>query len=71
MDVSLVPVWGYPPEAGDPAQVRNAVRRLRAKLGDDTNRPRYIATVRSVGYRWVAPLSRTPPEDEGPGPEKG
>ena len=34
------------------------VRRLRVKLGDDPSRPRYVATVRGVGYR-AAP---TPPE---------
>lgn len=27
------------------------VRRLRAKLGDDASRPRYVVTVRGVGYR--------------------
>jgi len=27
------------------------VRRLRDKLGDDPDRPRYVATVRGVGYR--------------------
>ena len=27
------------------------VRRIRAKLGDDPRRPRYIATVRGIGYR--------------------
>jgi DNA-binding response OmpR family regulator len=30
------------------------VGRLREKLGDDPERPRYIATVRGVGYRAVA-----------------
>ncbi|OLE79296.1 MAG: hypothetical protein AUG06_08150 [Actinobacteria bacterium 13_1_20CM_2_65_11] len=29
------------------------VRRLRAKLGDDARRPRYIQTVRGLGYRAV------------------
>lgn len=70
-DELLDEVWGYPPEAGDAAQVRNGVKRLREKLGDDASAPRYIATVRGVGYRWVAPLSRTPPKDELQEPEKG
>jgi DNA-binding response OmpR family regulator len=33
-----------------------AVQRIRAKLGDDPDSPRYIATVRGVGYR-AAPES--------------
>ncbi len=32
------------------------VRRLRDKLGDDPERPRYVATVRGVGYR-AAPVT--------------
>ena len=35
------------------------VRRLRQKLGDDPNRPRYVATVRGVGYR-AAPTAPEP-----------
>jgi DNA-binding response OmpR family regulator len=31
------------------------VRRLREKLGDDPDDPRYVATVRGVGYRAAAP----------------
>ena len=27
------------------------IRRLRDKLGDDPERPRYVATVRGAGYR--------------------
>jgi len=29
------------------------ITRLRHKLGDDPNRPRFVATVRGVGYRFV------------------
>ena len=39
------------------------VGRLRDKLGDDADHPRYVATVRGVGYR-AAPL----PEDGGAQP---
>jgi two-component system alkaline phosphatase synthesis response regulator PhoP len=31
------------------------IRRLRVQLGDDAEEPRYIATVRGVGYRAVIP----------------
>ncbi len=51
-DELLKQVWGYPPDKGDPVQVRNAVRRLRKKLEDDASCPRYVVGVRGVGYRW-------------------
>ena len=35
--------------------------RLRRKLGDDAAQPRFIATVRTVGYRFVAPVDRRQP----------
>ena len=34
------------------------VKRLREKLGDDPSRPRYVATVRGVGYRAASPVER-------------
>jgi DNA-binding response OmpR family regulator len=36
------------------------VRRLRDKLGDGADAPRYIATVRGAGYRAVGPVERIP-----------
>jgi DNA-binding response OmpR family regulator len=37
--------------------------RLRGKLGDAAHGPRFIGTVRSVGYRFVQPVERRAPED--------
>ena len=36
--------------------------RLRRKLGDDPVRPRFIGTVRSVGYRFAQPVERVDAE---------
>jgi DNA-binding response OmpR family regulator len=35
--------------------------RLRRKLGDDANAPRFIGTVRTVGYKFVAPVEKRDP----------
>ena len=34
------------------------IKRLREKLGDDANSPRYVATVRGVGYRAAGKVMR-------------
>jgi len=51
-DLLLERVWGYD-YLGDSRLVDMAVKRLRHKLGDDPAAPRYIATVRGVGYRFT------------------
>ena len=50
----LAKVWGreYMDETD---YVRVYIRRLREKLGDDPERPRYIQTERRLGYRFIAP----------------
>jgi two-component system KDP operon response regulator KdpE len=50
----LAKVWGreYMDETD---YVRVYIRRLRDKLGDDPEHPRYIATERRLGYRFLAP----------------
>jgi two-component system response regulator MtrA len=45
-------VWGYD-YLGDSRLVDMAITRLRGKIGDDSQRPRYIETVRGVGYRFI------------------
>src|SRR5262245_54096162 len=37
-----------------------AVKRLRAALGDDADRPRFVETVPRRGYRFIASLDREP-----------
>ena len=48
-------VWGED-EYIDERTVNVYVQRLRAKLGDNTDKPRLIETVRGFGYRLVRPI---------------
>jgi two-component system KDP operon response regulator KdpE len=65
----LAKIWGreYVDEVD---YLRVYVRRLREKLGDDPDRPRYIRTERGLGYRFIAEaLPRT--ADGGTDPAEG
>lgn len=55
----LAKVWGreYIDEVD---YLRVYVRRLRDKLGDDPDRPRFIRTERGLGYRFLAPSESAP-----------
>ena len=48
--VLLQQVWGLE-HVGEPWLVRNVVKLLRRKLGDDADDPRYNLTEPRVGYR--------------------
>lgn len=48
----LEEVWGSSQDWQDPATVTEHVRRLRRKIEDDAERPRWLQTVRGVGYRF-------------------
>jgi DNA-binding response OmpR family regulator len=50
----LARVWGRE-YVNEVDYVRVYVRRLRSKLGDDPDRPRYIQTERGLGYRFLPP----------------
>ena len=45
----LAEIWGVP-WTGDTAALQVHISRLRAKLGESSAHPRYIRTVRGVGY---------------------
>jgi DNA-binding response OmpR family regulator len=45
-------VWGSRPEWQDPATVTEHIRRIRRKIEDNPDRPRWITTLRGVGYRF-------------------
>ena len=48
----LEKVWGYD-FYGDERVVDVHIRTMRKALGDDPLEPRYIATVRGVGYKFL------------------
>jgi len=52
-------VWGYE-YLGDSRVVDVHVANLRKKIGDDSSSPRFIATVRGVGYKFRKGESETP-----------
>ncbi|MFA9379872.1 MAG: response regulator transcription factor [Acetanaerobacterium sp.] len=51
-DELLNTVWGYE-FTGETRTLDMHIKSVRAKLGDDAEHPRYIKTVRGVGYRFV------------------
>jgi DNA-binding response OmpR family regulator len=48
----LMDVWDSSPEWQDPATVTVHVGRLRQKIEEDPAAPRWLVTVRGVGYRF-------------------
>ncbi|MFR6584504.1 winged helix-turn-helix domain-containing protein [Lacticaseibacillus rhamnosus] len=59
-------VWGYVYPA-DPNNLTSFIRKLRKKIEPEPDRPRYIVTVRGVGYKYtenegMAGKTETPPE---------
>lgn len=51
-DELLNEVWGYD-FAGETRTLDMHIRTLRAKIGDEAENPRYIKTVRGVGYQFL------------------
>lgn len=53
----LQTVWGYD-FVGETRTLDMHIGTLRAKLGDDSASPRFIKTVRGVGYRFLGEVSK-------------
>jgi DNA-binding response OmpR family regulator len=53
-ELLLTKVWGEEYRA-EPGYLKTYVSRIRRKLGDDPEHPRYIMTERGVGYRFARP----------------
>jgi DNA-binding winged helix-turn-helix (wHTH) protein len=51
-------VWGH--RFVTESVLKSAISEVRAALGDDAKRPRYIETVSRRGYRFIAPSIDTP-----------
>ncbi len=51
-DQLLDHVWGSSSEWQDPATVTEHIRRVRRRIEADPDNPRWIKTVRGVGYRF-------------------
>ncbi len=58
-ELLLERVWGYE-YLGDSRVVDVHVANLRKKIGDDSSSPRFIATIRGVGYKFRKGESETP-----------
>ena len=50
-DALVRQIWSGRKPGGKVNLVRNFVKKLRAKLGDDAQSPAWIFSVRGVGYR--------------------
>ena len=62
-DTLLDSVWGH--HHVTTGVLNRVVSQLRRTLGDSSAQPRYIATVHSLGYRFIGELQYTPPPENG------
>lgn len=62
-DTLLDSVWGH--HHVTTGVLNRVVSQLRRTLGDSSAQPRYIATVHSLGYRFIGELQYTPPAGSG------
>ena len=61
-DELLTQVWECDYAEGSHETVKSCVRRLRHKIEPEPSQPRYLVTVRGLGYRWDVPPTSVPPQ---------
>ena len=49
-------LWPGEPHGDFDSRLNFAIKKLREALGDSAERPRYLLTVRSAGFRFIAPV---------------
>ncbi len=66
-------IWGKDVFLDTDNAINTAVRKIRRALHDDSDRPRFVITVPTKGYRFVAPMLETVPVSESapPRPPQG
>lgn len=69
-DALLDDVWGH--RHVTTGVLNRVISQLRRTLGDSPAQPRYIATVHSLGYRFIGELQASPaaPDDQAPAPSR-
>ena len=57
-------IWGAGVALDTDNSINGAISKIRQVLRDDSEQPRFVQTVPSRGYRFIAPVEANGPEDE-------
>lgn len=63
-------LWGIEHHLDHEQGINFTIRKIRAALGDDSLKPRFVETLPRLGYRFVAPVERLPAAGPGPRPAR-
>ena len=59
-------MWGEAPPSAPDHSLSIAVGKIRTALGDSADNPRFVETLPSGAYRFIAPVEFVPGQDAGP-----
>jgi len=63
-DEIVAKIWGKGVFLDTDNGIRGAIRKIRQVLKDDPEQPKFIQTVTGRGYRFIAPVIRSPGEED-------